>query len=54
MELPLGDLLVTMSYITKQQLAEAIDIQKDRGGKLGQVLVDIFKCGPCHLAGQIV
>jgi type IV pilus assembly protein PilB len=41
MELPIGDLLVTMSHITKQQLAEAMDVQKDRGGKLGQVLVDM-------------
>ncbi len=41
MELPLGDLLVTMSCITKQQLAEALDVHKERGGRLGQVLVDL-------------
>jgi type IV pilus assembly protein PilB len=41
MELPLGDLLVTMSYITKQQLAEAMDVQKDRGGKIGQILANM-------------
>ncbi|MGD0229056.1 MAG: type IV-A pilus assembly ATPase PilB [Syntrophorhabdales bacterium] len=39
MELPLGELLVTMSKITRDQLAEALEIQKEQGGKLGQVLV---------------
>ena len=33
MELPIGDLLVTMGHITKQQLAEALDQQKDARGK---------------------
>jgi len=39
MELPLGDLLVTMSHISKEQLAEAIEQQKETGARLGDVLV---------------
>jgi len=41
MDLPIGDLLVTMGHISKQQLAEALDLQKEKGGKLGQVLVSM-------------
>jgi type IV pilus assembly protein PilB len=39
MELPLGELLITMSRITREQLVEALEIQKEEGGKLGQILV---------------
>ena len=39
MELPLGDLLVTMSQISKEQLTEAIEKQKETGARLGDVLV---------------
>jgi type IV pilus assembly protein PilB len=39
MELPLGDFLVALSHITEEQLSEALEIQKEQGGKLGQVLV---------------
>lgn len=42
MDLPIGDLLVTMGHITKQQLNEALDLQKEGGGgKLGQILVSM-------------
>src|SRR5208337_1958543 len=41
MELPLGELLVTMSHITKDQLAEALDLQKEQGGKLGHILISM-------------
>jgi type IV pilus assembly protein PilB len=41
MELPLGELLITMSYITKEQLAEALDLQKEQGGKLGHILISM-------------
>ena len=41
MDLPIGDLLVTMGHISKAQLAEALDLQKEKGGKLGQVLVSM-------------
>ena len=33
MDLPIGDLLVTMGHITKQQLAEALDFQKEGRGE---------------------
>jgi type IV pilus assembly protein PilB len=39
MELPLGELLVRMAHITEEQLAHAIERQKEEGGKLGQILV---------------
>ncbi len=39
MDLPIGDLLVTMGHISKQQLADALDLQKESGTKLGQILV---------------
>ena len=33
MDLPIGDLLVTMGHINRQQLAEALELQKEgRGG----------------------
>ena len=41
MDLPIGDLLVTMGHISKAQLAEALDLQKEKGGKLGQILVSM-------------
>jgi len=42
MDLPIGDLLVTMGRISKQQLAKALDLQKEGGGeKLGQILVSM-------------
>jgi type IV pilus assembly protein PilB len=39
MELPLGELLVRMGRITKGQVAEALELQKEQGGKLGQILI---------------
>ncbi len=39
MELPLGELLVKMGCISRDQLAEALEIQKEQGGKLGQILI---------------
>ncbi len=41
MDLPIGDLLVTMGHISKAQLAEALDLQKEKSGKLGQILVSM-------------
>ena len=35
----LGELLIDCKLITAQQLEEALDIQKDKGGLLGQILV---------------
>jgi type IV pilus assembly protein PilB len=39
MELAIGDLLVTMSHISKQQLADAMEVQKDEGGRIQDILV---------------
>jgi type IV pilus assembly protein PilB len=41
MELPIGDLLVTMSHIGKKQLDEAVEIQKVRGGTIPDILVNM-------------
>ncbi len=38
-ELPLGELLVRMGRISREQVAEALEIQKEQGGKLGQILI---------------
>jgi hypothetical protein len=35
----LGELLVRMSLITQRQLDEALKVQRQLGGKLGEVLV---------------
>ena len=37
----LGELLVGLDLITKDQLQAALEIQKDKGGLIGQVLVDL-------------
>jgi len=37
----LGELLVDMNLITRDQLKHALDVQKDKGGLIGQVLVDL-------------
>lgn len=36
---PLGDLLVQGGIITREQLEEALAVQKDRGGLIGEILV---------------
>lgn len=38
--LRLGDLLIEYELITKDQLQDALDTQKIKGGKLGEVLID--------------
>ncbi len=38
---PLGRVLVKMDKITREQVHEALKIQKDRGGPLGEILVDM-------------
>ncbi|MEK7868109.1 MAG: hypothetical protein AAB157_01900 [Candidatus Omnitrophota bacterium] len=37
----LGELLVDLSLITRDQLKHALEVQKDKGGLIGQVLVDL-------------
>lgn len=37
----LGELLVEMGLITKDQLHHSLEVQKDKGGLIGQVLVDL-------------
>lgn len=38
MNTKLGDILVEMGYITVEQLGEALEYQKEKGGQLGQIL----------------
>ena len=37
----IGDILVAAGAITEEQLQEALAYQKENGGKLGNVLVDL-------------
>jgi type IV pilus assembly protein PilB len=41
MELNIGDLLVTMSHINKTHLAQALEIQKSKGGVIPDILVEM-------------
>ena len=36
----LGDLLVRAGKITKQQLIQILELQKIKGGRIGELLVD--------------
>ena len=38
---PLGRVLVKMGIITRDQVHEALEVQKKRGGPIGQILVDL-------------
>ena len=38
---PLGRVLVKMGAVTREQVHEAIDLKKGRGGTVGQILVDL-------------
>ena len=38
---PLGRVLVKMGKITREQVHEALEVQKDKGGPLGEILVDM-------------
>ena len=38
---PLGRVLVKMGDLTRDQVQEALEVQKDRGGPLGQILIDL-------------
>lgn len=37
----LGELLVEMGLITRDELKNALEVQKDKGGLIGQVMVDL-------------
>ncbi len=38
---PIGRVLVKMGRITREQVHEALEIQKEKGGPLGQILIDL-------------
>ncbi|HUU58645.1 MAG TPA: ATPase, T2SS/T4P/T4SS family, partial [Phycisphaerae bacterium] len=38
---PLGRVLVKMGAVTREQVHEAIDLKKEKGGTVGQILVDL-------------
>jgi len=38
---PLGRVLIKMRKITREQVHEALEIQKDKGGPIGQILLDL-------------
>ena len=38
---PLGRVLVKMGKVTREQVHEALEVQKEKGGPIGQILVDL-------------
>ena len=46
---PLGRVLVKMGKVTRDQVHEALDVQKERGGPIGQILVDLDYMTPSDL-----
>jgi len=38
---PLGRVLVKMGKVTREQVHDALDVQKEQGGPIGQILVDL-------------
>lgn len=38
---PLGHVLIRMGKVTREQVAEGLDVQKAKGGPLGQILIDL-------------
>ncbi|RPI63836.1 MAG: pilus assembly protein PilB, partial [Planctomycetaceae bacterium] len=38
---PLGRVLVKMGKINREQIHEALDVQKEKGGPIGQILIDL-------------
>ena len=49
----LGDLLVSVGIISKQQLVQALDHQKQYGGRLGEVLVKLGACTEDDIRGAL-
>jgi hypothetical protein len=47
----LGDLLVTNGFLTQQQLEQALEEQRDSGGRklLGEVLIEREYCSEEHV-----
>ena len=37
----IGDLFVEQGIINEQQLAEALDVQRNTGGRLGEILIEL-------------
>jgi len=49
----LGDIIVERGLVTPDQLNEALRVQRERGGKLGEVLVELGFITRVALAGVI-
>ena len=49
----LGDIIVERGLVTSWQLEEALRVQRERGGKLGEVLVELGFITRVALAGVI-
>ena len=49
----LGDLLVSVGVITKQQLAEALQYQRERGCMLGEALTHLHACTAEDIRGAL-
>jgi type IV pilus assembly protein PilB len=49
----LGEVLIEMEKITEDQLAQAMEVKKSRGGALGAVLVDLGFCEEPDISGAL-
>jgi len=50
----LGELLVDSKLITPENLAQALQVQKDKGGLIGQVLVNLGHCSEEDVAKALM
>ena len=50
---PLGAILLEMGKVRKEQLAEALEIRKKRGGAIGAVLVDLGYCEAADISAAL-
>jgi len=50
---PIGEILVAQGAVTREQLAQALDIQRQSGGRLGRVLVEMGVLGERQLARAV-
>ncbi|MGB2756001.1 MAG: ATPase, T2SS/T4P/T4SS family [Phycisphaerae bacterium] len=50
---PLGAILLEMGKVRKEQLAEALEIRKNRGGAIGAVLVDMGYCEAADISAAL-
>ena len=46
---PIGEILIEKNLITKEQLAQALELQKETGSLLGEILISLGSITPIQL-----